>query len=52
MNAKKFILFNQVEYFRSTLIKVTVFPVIIRESEYINKNTHFKLDSVMNAVLD
>jgi hypothetical protein len=53
VKANKFILCNQVEYFRSTLIEVTVFPVIIRESEYIYKKifVRFKRNSVMNAVL-
>lgn len=43
VNAKKFSLCNQVEYLHLTLIKVTVFPVIIRESENIYKKIHFKL---------
>jgi len=53
VNAKKFSsLCNQAEYFHLTLIKVTVFPVKkFRESEYICKKIHFKLNSAMNTVL-
>jgi len=50
--AKLLILCNHVEYFHSTLIKFTVFRVIIREREDIYKKIHFKLNSSTNAVFN